>query len=113
MASALPFLRPLATQLAHAIERWADEDAAQVVGDRRLVASAIVRATEAVSEHSTGSLGMADGAVRERVRALLGPHRSLAVGRVWAGVGVAIVGITIVASSVQLHHVVTLVEHLC
>jgi predicted Zn-dependent protease len=43
-AAANPLLRPLARTVAFTVERWADEDAARVCGDRRLVARTIARA---------------------------------------------------------------------
>jgi hypothetical protein len=43
-ASANPLLRPVAGAVEYTVERWADERAATVVGDRRLVAHAIGRA---------------------------------------------------------------------
>jgi hypothetical protein len=44
LASAVnPLLRPLARGVEYATERWADEAAARVVGDRRVVASALAR----------------------------------------------------------------------
>ncbi len=42
-AGANPFLRPLRTAVSYTTERWADEEAARVVGDRRAVARAIGR----------------------------------------------------------------------
>jgi Zn-dependent protease with chaperone function len=43
-AAANPLLRPAATAVATAVERWADEVAAAEVGDRALVARALARA---------------------------------------------------------------------
>src|SRR5260370_5544979 len=43
-ATASPLLRPVARAVEYTVERWADERAATVVGDRRLVAQAIRRA---------------------------------------------------------------------
>ncbi|NEA88813.1 M56 family metallopeptidase, partial [Streptomyces sp. SID8111] len=43
-AQANPFLRPLQTAVAYTTERWADEVAAQRVGSRRTVATAIGKA---------------------------------------------------------------------
>ncbi|NUS13793.1 MAG: M56 family metallopeptidase, partial [Streptomyces sp.] len=43
-ARANPFLGPLRTAVAYTTERWADEEAARAVGDRRTVARAIGRA---------------------------------------------------------------------
>jgi hypothetical protein len=42
--AANPLLRPLARAVAFTVERWADEDAAAVTGDRRLVARTIAKA---------------------------------------------------------------------
>lgn len=43
-ACANPLLLPLREAVAYAAERWADEEAAQTVGDRRLTARAVARA---------------------------------------------------------------------
>ncbi|MEU3410783.1 M56 family metallopeptidase, partial [Streptomyces sp. NPDC006658] len=43
-ARANPFLRPLRTAVVYTAERWADEEAARAVGDRRTVARAIGKA---------------------------------------------------------------------
>ncbi|MWA15379.1 M56 family metallopeptidase [Streptomyces sp. BA2] len=74
-ARANPFLRPLRTAVSYTTERWADEDAAHTVGDRRTVARAIGKA----ALHSRGApaptlAGLAaPGPVPRRVAALLGP----------------------------------------
>ena len=70
-----PLLRPTARAVSHAIERWADEDAAAVVGDRQLVARTIARAAllkHDALDHSE-ALAATGGDVPQRVRALLGP----------------------------------------
>ncbi|AUG81457.1 Peptidase family M48 [Kitasatospora sp. MMS16-BH015] len=70
-----PFLRPLRTAVAFGTERWADEDAAQAVGDRRLTARAVGKA--ALHTHRTPHPGLAafaeSGPVPRRVAALLAP----------------------------------------
>jgi Zn-dependent protease with chaperone function len=69
-----PLLRPTATAIAHAIERWADEDAATAVADRRLVATAVAAAALARRHSSPGSspaMAATGGHVPQRVRALL------------------------------------------
>jgi Zn-dependent protease with chaperone function len=43
-AAANPLLRPLATAVRFSAERWADEHAASITGDRRLVARTIAKA---------------------------------------------------------------------
>ncbi|MFE3323444.1 M56 family metallopeptidase [Streptomyces sp. NPDC059176] len=73
-ARANPFLRPLYTAVAYCAERWADEEAAELIGNRRVMARAVGKAALA----STGTphptfAGFAAGPVPRRVAALLGP----------------------------------------
>ncbi|MFF0170561.1 M56 family metallopeptidase [Streptomyces prasinus] len=73
-AHANPFLRPLHTAVSYAAERWADEDAARTVGDRRTVATAIGKA--ALASRAGGPplpAFAAPGPVPRRVAALLAP----------------------------------------
>ncbi|MFJ9731187.1 M56 family metallopeptidase [Streptomyces sp. NPDC101171] len=81
-ACANPFLRPLRTAVSYTAERWADEEAARVVGSRRTVARAIGRA--ALSAHRAPAATLpclaAPGPVPRRVAALLAPAPS---GRPW------------------------------
>ncbi|GHC86199.1 M48 family metalloprotease [Streptomyces flavofungini] len=75
-ARANPFLRPLRTATAYTAERWADEEAAAVVRDRRVVARAIGKAALARPRTAApaGLAGLAAvGPVPRRVAALLGP----------------------------------------
>jgi hypothetical protein len=65
-AAANPLVRPLATAVEYAVERWADEVAAAAVGDRRLVAHAIARAAVAAkATRPRRSVGAVLGAVPE------------------------------------------------
>jgi Zn-dependent protease with chaperone function len=48
-AAAHPLLRPLATAVTYTVERWADERAATVCGDRRQVARAVGKAALATN----------------------------------------------------------------
>ncbi|MEU9079439.1 M48 family metalloprotease [Kitasatospora sp. NPDC004745] len=74
-----PFLRPLQQAVAYSAERWADEESAQAVGDRRITARAVARA--ALVSHAAPAPGFAafvapapaPGPVPRRVAALLGP----------------------------------------
>ncbi|MBP0452376.1 M56 family metallopeptidase [Kitasatospora sp. RG8] len=70
-----PFLRPLQHAVAYSAERWADEESAQAVGDRRVTARAVARA--ALASHRAPGPGFAafaaPGPVPRRVAALLGP----------------------------------------
>jgi Zn-dependent protease with chaperone function len=111
----VPLLRPLAHQLRFATERWADEDAARQLGDdRRLVARAIARAALASTDHHrlAMTMAMADVGVGARVQALVcAEHRHLApAGAVAATL---VVATTLGGSTVQLHHLVGFVGHLC
>ncbi|MER6082482.1 M56 family metallopeptidase [Streptomyces sp. NPDC001833] len=74
-ARANPFLRPLRTAVRYTAERWADEEAARSVGDRRTVARAIGKAAllSAGTPAPTLAALAATGAVPRRVAALLGP----------------------------------------
>jgi hypothetical protein len=73
-----PMLRGVVRAAGHAVERWADEDAARTVGDRRLVARTLARA--ALHVHDTvgavpigapGTVGAMNGTVLVRVESLL------------------------------------------
>lgn len=114
-AAAVPLLRPLRTQLRFAVERWADEDAAREIGDRRVVARALARAALAGSEPvPSGALGGAACGVPARVEALLvEAHRSTsrATGAV---IIAALTGISASGMAlVELQRLVALGTHLC
>lgn len=72
-----PLLLPLRSAVAFATERWADEEAARVVGDRRLTARAVGRAALIARSAAPVELahfaGPEPGPVPRRVAALLGP----------------------------------------
>ena len=74
-AAVNPVLRPAARAAATAVERWADEDAARAVGDRRLVATTLVRVAQLQTRFvRPGAVVAATGGDLEaRVRALLAP----------------------------------------
>jgi hypothetical protein len=82
-AAVLPSGRNLATTCDQALEEWADESAASVVGDRRLVAETVAKAAFATTAHARPQLGtgMADGVVVHRVESLLQPRRR--TRRIW------------------------------
>jgi beta-lactamase regulating signal transducer with metallopeptidase domain len=66
-----PFLAPVRRTVVFLVERWADERAAAVVGDRACTARALARAalTAGCQEPSHG-LGFTDRAVTRRIAAL-------------------------------------------
>lgn len=75
-ARANPFLRPLGTAVTYTVERWADEEAAGAVGDRRVAARAVAKAglmSRPSPVPTLASLAAAPGPVPRRVAALLGP----------------------------------------
>jgi len=90
-AAANPLLRPVASEVGFTVERWADEPAATVTGDRRLTARAVARAALASSaapparDGTLAQLGIVDvsmrhaGPVPRRVAALLQPPPRLSV----------------------------------
>ncbi|MEU6241678.1 M56 family metallopeptidase [Streptomyces sp. NPDC047024] len=98
-----PALRGLRTSLAFHLERWADEGAAAVVGDRRLAAAAIARAALAGSSHGRGGgyplLSAMSGPVPRRVEALLLPAPTAPRGRARRAGVVALAG-TVVGAAV-------------
>jgi hypothetical protein len=72
-ASLNPLLRPTAGAVDFLLERWADEDAADDVGSRRLTARALARAAVAAGPHQPGlrQPSFAAHNVSRRVNALL------------------------------------------
>ncbi|MCX4763454.1 M48 family metalloprotease [Streptomyces sp. NBC_01275] len=75
-ARANPFLRPLRTAVVYTVERWADEEAAATVGDRRTAARAIAKAaliSRPAPAPTMAALAAPAGPVPRRVAALLGP----------------------------------------
>ncbi|MEV6163506.1 M56 family metallopeptidase [Streptomyces sp. NPDC052052] len=84
-ACANPLLLPLRTAVAFSTERWADEEAARVVGDRRVVAVAVGKAalhSHGVPDAAAGVAAFASeaGPVPRRVAALLSP---VPTARLW------------------------------
>lgn len=109
-AGIVPMLRPLRARVRFATERWADEDAAAVVGDRSLVARAICRAALAV--RPTGALALAELGVPARVEAMLAqdPRTSR---RTMAASAVTVLVVVALSSSWQLHHLAAFAAHVC
>lgn len=106
----VPPLHRLHRSLLLALERWADEDTAEAIGDRALVAHTIARvALAAPPERSSWHLALAEAHVLRRVQALLGEAPSenrLAGPALLGGTGVASSGIA--SSGCQLHHLYVL-----
>ncbi|MGW0765670.1 M48 family metalloprotease [Streptomyces sp. NPDC002676] len=70
-AAANPLLAPLSSAVSFLVERWADEQAAAQVGDRRATARALARAALSAGRTRTAcALNFADRAVTRRIAAL-------------------------------------------
>ena len=97
--AANPMLRPVTTAIRHGVERWADEDAAVSVDDRRLVAHALARAALATVGRPARrpSLAIADDRVAERVTSLLAPSRNRTVVLVGVAAAAAVASWTAAA----------------
>lgn len=109
-AAVLPPLRALARRVSYSIERWADEAAAAVCGDRQLVAVTLGKV--ALQTHPPTVAGFAGLGVASRMGALLAPpipdpHRSQLVV-LWSSLAV-----TAGFSLYQLHHLERLLTALC
>ncbi len=109
----LPWIGAMNDEVRLAIERAADAAAlAEVDGDRRLVATAIARAALAADRHGATSLALAfnGGTVGYRVQSMLVPSgRAAMPAAVTSMLGLA----GALASSIFLHHLATLLEHIC
>lgn len=112
-AAVLPLLRPLARQVHFGTERWADEDSVRSTGDRRLVARTIAKAALASNAHRHPQMAMATSAVPARVEALIAPSQHVLGTMAGLTVAVSLMGLTVGGSTIQLHHLVALVEHVC
>jgi len=113
-SAAVPVLRPLHAHLRFATERWADEDAAVAVGDRRVVARAIARAALAGSPAPAPAVpAMAGIGVAARVEALISEPSvpRLTVVAPLAGATATLASLT--GSTVQLHHLLAFGAHVC
>ncbi|MFC3996218.1 M48 family metalloprotease [Nocardiopsis sediminis] len=109
-ARLFPPLAPLEAELRLAVERWADEAAAEAVGDRALVAHTIAAVALANPvPRPTWHPALAHFHVVQRVRALLGDAPStnpIAGPALLSGTGVATSGVA--SSALQLHHAAAL-----
>ena len=113
LAGGLLLLRPAARQLRHALERWADEDAAAALGDRVIVARAVARAALVGQAPPASQLGMMGADVPRRVEALLGPPTHMRAASARPSLAAAVVFGTVLSAALQLHHLARLVSAVC
>ncbi len=111
--AANPLLRPLRGAVALGAERWADEVAAELTGDRELVARTLARAGLARAGHRTdrAALALAETELAARTHALLQP----APQRSWwrctgLAVGLVLLAATGIGLSVWTQHLFELAE---
>ncbi len=110
-AAAVPLLRPVGEEVRRAAERWADEIAADVVGDRGVVASAIAQAASASAPDR--GVGFDDSDVVGRVQALLAPRLSR-VSRWWSTSGLLLVtAACLIAMAAQTRGLIQYGLHIC
>ncbi len=110
----LPILRPLVDQVRLATERCADEAAATAMaGDREVVASAIARAALATHAYHEVVASFGGASIPIRVEALIATPSSRIPTGVAAAAVAAAAGVGLAAGSVQIHHFIQLVGHLC
>lgn len=122
-AAAYPLLYPLRTVIRYQVERWADESAAESVGSRTVVASAVGRAALAQRDATATAgiaLAAATGPVPRRVAALLAARPSArlyslltsAAGLCVLGAAVLLASSTLLTLDVadDLHHLLELAQ---
>jgi hypothetical protein len=101
----LPILGPVLAKVRFATERWADEEAARVVGDRALVARAIARAALVQPRAPAGALSFNDSDAVARVEAMLTePVSSGWPIELWLGAAVAAFLAATFTSVLFVHH---------
>jgi Zn-dependent protease with chaperone function len=110
IAAVVPPLRPMINRLYWLLERWADEAAAQHVGDRATVATAIAHAALSAADRPPAFLAFRSDSVVSRVEALFDPPRTKIVGANLVLL-MALVG-GVLGAVTQIHHLVALVQNM-
>jgi Zn-dependent protease with chaperone function len=113
VAAALnPLLLPLRRAAARAVERWADESAAEAVGDRKVVARALANAALLGTPGPAPALSAASHAVPQRVAALLAAPPRPRHGLVSLTALLLLAGtVALVLSTRQVEHAFELAKH--
>jgi Zn-dependent protease with chaperone function len=124
-AAANPLLRPLLAAVSYSVERWADERAASVTGNRKLVAHTIAKAALAAAASPASPAGSAavlarltgpgqfsrPGSVPRRVEALLGPPPRRRIVLLTLAIAVlAVCGLAAIDAAGDLHAMVELAQ---
>jgi hypothetical protein len=107
----MPPLRPLATRIEFALERWADEAAAAACGSRALVAHTLAKVAVGAPT-PLPALGFTGLGVTARMQALLTPTTVTSGAPARVGLRIAMAA-TAAMAAVQLHHLAALVAALC
>jgi Zn-dependent protease with chaperone function len=120
-AAANPLLRPVRRAVVYATERWADERAAAVTGDRRVAARAIGKAALAGRDAARPRRSMrpnlpmlnigGPGPVPRRVAALLAPPPRRKAGRLAVASAAVLVLLSLVSVQGEATDLHALVEH--
>ncbi len=113
-AAANPLLGRVPAAIRLGVERWADEDAAAEIGDRRVAGRALARVALVRSSLARGSsggpttsvpvLGVGALQVASRVQALLQPAHRPRTGRLAVAVGLSLVVLAIGMASLENTH---------
>lgn len=107
-AAANPLLRPLSRSLAYAVERWADEDAAAVIGNRLEVARTVGQL--ALAGAGSPALGVRGGVVSRRVAALLSTGARPGLSNRGVSVALLLLALAAIATGMVTHAMVDLAE---
>ena len=113
LAAGVAVLAPAVKQLRHALERWADEDAAAALGDRCVVAGAVARAALVAHDGPVPVMSMLGADVPARVEALMRPPISNGEAWSWAAFAGVIVAAAVTSATVQLHHLGAVFAAIC
>ena len=100
-AAVNPMLIPVRTRTRYFMERWADEEAARDLGERRTVACALARAALAVAGQSPPAPAFATTGVPARVEALL---QAAPVNGQWRLLWPAALGCTAILLAAEATH---------